>query len=455
MDLQLVREVGKYATTQQAQWLGQIRAGAAITAYSQAKFDNTKSPDCLQCGVPDTKQHRLFHCSLYGTHDLVPTPLDTPAICELLLPVWPDDVNAHLQELTDLVDTSWQWQLPRGDIAHADVFTDGSCFYGDEDVLALGAWAVVWAQQGVIIASGLMRGLCQSIDRCELLAAVVAMRWACAAGCGLTMWTDSKYVFDGVRALLDGACFAVQAHPDLWQELTFLLESCVAVYVQLVPSHVDSTLCEEPVTEWAVSWNQVADRQAIFMNGMRTPNFWERHRGLLRERKRQRYRLKALADRYVQIAEHTQAAPSFRRHDDEEDEHGRVQLPESLFHDSFADLFPVGWQQLVTFGGGLPKVEALHIVQWLVSGDESELPKFRVTWVELVFLLVRVGCVVHQQRTLAHWVTSLRRLMKPLLVGFGARDWLVWSGLDGVSFALEAIIVGVSHEDLVGARTQF
>ena len=345
--------------------------------------------------------------------------------------------------------------MPRGDVAHADVFTDSSCFYGDEDVLALGAWAVVWAQQGIIIASGLMRGLCQSIDRCELLAAVVALRRACALGYGLTLWTDSKYVFDGIRALLDGTSFAIQAHPDLWQEMTTLLESCIAVYVQLVPSHVDPTLCEDPVAEWATRWNQVADRQAIFMNGMRTPRFWERHRGLLQERKRQRHRLKALSERYVQIAEHTQAAPHLRRHDDEDDEFGRVQLPESLLHDSFADFFPVGWQQSVTLGGGLQRAEALHIVPRLVSEDESELPKFRVTWMELVFLLVRAGCVVNQQRTLAYRVTSLRRLMKPLLVGFGARDWLVWSGLDGVSFALEALIVGVSYEDLIGARTQF
>ena len=82
----------------------------------------------------------------------------------------------------ELEDTSNIWYWPGAIPHHVDVFTDGSCLHGQEDVLALGAWAVVCAQLGQAIASGHMVGICQSIDRCELQAVVVALRWAAAVG---------------------------------------------------------------------------------------------------------------------------------------------------------------------------------------------------------------------------------------------------------------------------------
>ena len=455
LDIHLAREVGRKCTGQQRQWLGQIRSGAAITAAQQAKFDCTKISTCLHCGVEDDKCHRLFDCPQYGEHDLAATALDTKALCNFLLPSWHEDLDAHLRELMDVQDGSWTWQCGSGGLEHVDIFTDGSCQHGDEDILALGAWAVVGAQLGQIIASGVMTGICQTIDRCELLAAVVALRWAVAMGCGITLWTDSKFVFDGLRSLVDGLQPQSHAHPDLWLEAKTLLETCHAFFVQLVLSHVDPDLCEDPVAEWATCWNRAADRQASFMNYMRTLQFKQRHGRLLQQRKRQRRRLKMLQGRYLQIAEHTLAASQTPNADPEDVMIGHVQRPECICHDSFADLFPVDWRKLATIGGGFETTEGLRILQLLVSGDESALTKFRVTWIELVFFLVGSGGCSKGNRTLASWVTSIRKLVRPFLLSFGARSWLVWSGLEGVSFSLEALIVGFDVDDLMVARRQF
>ena len=58
------------------------------------------------------------------------------------------------------------------------------------------------------------------------------------------------------------------------------------------------------------------------------------------------------------------------------------------------------------------------------------------------------------KRTLAHWITSLRKLLRPLLLKYGAGSWLVWTGLDGVSFTLEALIIGVPFEAVEGAGSR-
>ena len=164
-----------------------------------------------------------------------------------------------------------------------------------------------------------MVGICQSIDRCELQAVVVALRWATAVGRGITLWTDSKYVFDGLQELLNGIMPQVQAHPDLWLEAAMLLEASHDVFVQLAPSHVDPTQCDDPVAEWATSWNSKADLQAGFMNNTRAADFQARHAQLLQTRRRQRLRIGQLADRFVQIAERTHAASFSNGFDDEEE----------------------------------------------------------------------------------------------------------------------------------------
>ena len=457
VDLQLAREVGRHCTSQQKAWLGQIRAGAAITAEQQARFDLSKVANCLHCQTPDSKGHRLFDCATYPREGLVRDAEDTPPLCELLLPTWHAHMQEHLQDLMQVTDDSWNWTTWCVDISHVDVFTDGSCQFGEEDMLALGAWAVVCAQLGVVVASGQVPGLCQTIDRCELLAVIVALRWAAAMGCGMTIWTDSKFVFEGISTLLNGESLSGLAHPDLWTEAESLLECGSSIFILLVPSHVDPRLCDDPVAEWATHWNGTADRQAGIMNEMRNEAFKSRHTALLRYRRRQRRRLQALADQYIRVAEVTQAMRPSSACVEDETVAGPVQQPEVIIHDSFADLFPVGWTQQLTKGGGLGDGEKLAIAQRILTSDESAVTKFRVSWIELVFLVVVIHCCGcrSQSRTLAYWVTSFRKILRPLLMSFGARGWIVRSSLEGVSFPLEALVVGVSLEELNSARSLF
>ena len=456
VDIQLARAVTKGCTAQEGAWLGQVRAGAAITAAQQAKFDLTKSPLCLHCQVVDTKDHRVFSCQLHPAEGFAREADDTRALTEFLLPEWHVDLDDHLRALQGVLDVGWQWHMPSNDFAHVDVFTDGSCLAGDEDILALGAWAIACAQMGMIIASGLMPGLCQSVDRCELFAVTVALRWACAVGCGVTIWTDSQYVFAGILAMLNGETPDMRAHPDLWAEVLALIETGSAIFVQLVPSHINPDSCDDPVAEWATTWNGVADRQAVLMNSMRTCAFKARHRRLVLHRQGRRHRLRALRRRYLDIAESTLAMQNQRVGGDSEEAEGPLLLPITVARDSFADVFPVDWASYFPPKGGIELPIAQAFVTQLLDWDECDGPKFRVTWVELVFMLM-VHCegVEWRNRTLAFWVTCLKRTVRPLLKCFEARDWLCWADLEGVSFALEALVIGVVCDDLLAARSHF
>ena len=456
LDIQLAREVGSNSNAQQRAWLGMVRAGAAITASQQACFDLHKTDICLHCQVPDTRDHRLFDCSLFQGGRLEREADDDRPLTELLLPCWHQELGEHLSDLTTLLDTGWQWATSSVDISHVDIFTDGSCMHGAEDFLALGAWAVVCAQLNIVVASGLMVGLCQTIDRCELYATVVALRWAVDMGCGLTIWTDSRFVFEGLLALLHGETCGGLAHQDLWREIEALIAACRTVFAQWVPSHVDPNSCEDPVAAYATQWNQVADRQAGLMNHMRTSRFVGRHARILQHRQRRRRRVQALADQYIRVAETTNVA---RRRSVDQEEVPLVELVQCIAHDrdGFAELFPPNWFQFIRCSGGFGQVEARDIVQRLLTSDEEVAPKFWVSWLELVFLVVLVfGCGdQYKGRTLSYWVTCIRQVLRPLLIRFGARDWLSRGAVFGVGFAVETVSIGVSSEDFTIARNLF
>ena len=423
---------------------------------SKPAFDLHKTDICLHCQVPDTRDHRLFDCSLFQGGRLERAADDDRPLTELLLPCWHQELGEHLSDLTTLLDTGWQWATSSVDISHVDIFTDGSCMRGAEDFLALGAWAVVCAQLNIVVASGLMVGLCQTIDRCELYATVVALRWAVDMGCGLTIWTDSRFVFEGLLALLHGETCGGLAHQDLWREIEALTAACRTVFAQWVPSHVDPNSCEDPVAAYATQWNQVADRQAGLMNRMRTSRFVGRHARILQHRQRRRRRVQALADQYIRVAETTNVA---RRRSVDQEEVPLVELVQCIAHDrdGFAELFPPNWFQFIRCSGGFGQVEARDIVQRLLTSDEEVAPKFWVSWLELVFLVVLVfGCGdQYKGRTLSYWVTCIRQVLRPLLIRFGARDWLSRGAVFGVGFAVETVSIGVSSEDFTIARNLF
>ena len=182
--------------------------------------------------------------------------MDDRPLTEQLLPSWHPELNDHLHELMAVDDGGWKWDRLSVVPAHVDIFTDGSCLHGTEGLLALGAWAVVCAQLSLVIASGHLQGICQSIDRGELFAVVVALRWAVELGCGITIWTDSSFVFEGLLLLLNGESQKNPTHSDLWQKVGDLLVMCRGFFVQWVPFHVEPDKCEDPVAEYATMWNQ-------------------------------------------------------------------------------------------------------------------------------------------------------------------------------------------------------
>ena len=106
---------------------------------------------------------------------------------------------------------------------------------------------------------------------------------------------------------------------------------------------------------------------------MRAADFQARHAQLLQVRRRQRLRIRQLADRFAQIAECTHAASFSRGFDHEEEANGHVQNPEGFWHEGFAELFPVGWQQSAALGGGFELETAVAIVTQVVETTSRQV----------------------------------------------------------------------------------
>eukprot|EP00974_Lingulodinium_polyedra_P055990 5384405-Lingulodinium_polyedra.AAC.1 len=98
--------------------------------------------------------------------------------------------------------------------------------------MARAAWAVVVPDEGGRTWAGPVYGQ-QTAQRGELYAALAALTAVAGA---FVLYTDSKYVRDGVARLRDGADHSEWKHADLWVQVRPLVLSG-RVTVQWVPAH--------------------------------------------------------------------------------------------------------------------------------------------------------------------------------------------------------------------------
>ena len=67
-----------------------------------------------------------------------------------------------------------------------------ACSIDIHPALNLAAWGVIDATAGLVIASGHLQGITQTIDRAELTSLLVALRWGVTTDIELCVWTDSQ-----------------------------------------------------------------------------------------------------------------------------------------------------------------------------------------------------------------------------------------------------------------------
>jgi ribonuclease HI len=102
------------------------------------------------------------------------------------------------------------------------VFTDGTATAATLPT-KLAAWGCLNATSGEVVAMGHDPGLSQLSDRAELLAALSAIDGQVHFGVSMHMWTDSKYVADGISHILQSGVIGDRSNQDIWERVHQLL----------------------------------------------------------------------------------------------------------------------------------------------------------------------------------------------------------------------------------------
>ena len=253
-----------------AELLNCIRDGTFHLRTFKSKFDHTVDDACQHCGCLDTLSHRALECPHFQKiRD------DFPDCVQRWSNV-PVALSHH--GLTSANPLQWQYwtmlqQIPSGppvwkvhpadrEIQH--IFSDGSCRDPTNPYSAIASWAIVSANLGIPIASGILPGVRQTINRAELFAVFMAVHWAWSHGVPIFIWSDSSYVVNGMFDLLEsGALPSDGSNVDLWRMLADLIVQCdQPIRIDKVKAHRQVTADDSTQLRWQTYFNNMVDVNA-------------------------------------------------------------------------------------------------------------------------------------------------------------------------------------------------
>ena len=280
--------------------------GTFHLATSRSFFDPMVTGDCPKCHEPDTLEHRALRCDRYQhirIHyaDCCSQWASTPVACThhglCSENVWQIPWWRCLSSLAFVPPT---WDCPPRSAGCQMIFTDGSCSMPTVRTLALASWAVINANDGRHIGSGLLPQIHQTIGRAELWAIILAMDWALHYHCSPCIHSDSAYAIDGCIHLQ--SALVIPSHwvdQDLWKRALWYIktlgDSCTFMKVR---AHLDEAEAADETQAWTIYWNSVADanaKTASLCAGSHTLR--HTYQNLLKEY----HRHKALATRFQQF----------------------------------------------------------------------------------------------------------------------------------------------------------
>ena len=463
-----------------------IRSGAFLFGAQHAKYDLSQSGLCVMCHEPDTVEHRVCHCPCFASqrrqhiwvcqewpslpvslrHHLLPAR--NPHLAQL---------RAELHALPDHTAVFYSGPTTRS-VQH--LFTDGACDHSCHADFALAAWGVTLGDVGLVVSGGFLPGLHQTAPRAELTAMISAARWALQHRCDTVVWADAKNVVDGVWTLQAGDTSLPDDNHDLWKRLAALLEQLpVPTFrVQHTPSHLDSQLTESPFEDWLAAWNNHVDLVASLVNHQRPTRLAELHKQALVHHHGTLARIRAIRSIFFNIAAAPHVAEDTQLPDEEHDAHiEQLPLEPVTKVVDLEEVLVVGWPALAAQAVKCMPTDFVQAVcGFLISQDALSEQAYRVSWLEVVFLLevslglrypvtgsngvlVSADSVVFRPTppTVASRLQFVRRTARPALKALGLAGLLV-HGLDrtslGVCFRLDGLICGFDPGLLSRARLQ-
>ena len=275
---------------------------------------------------------------------------------------------------------------PQEGIQH--LFLDGSCSNDKHPVLNLASWSVVNATTGEVVATSILKGVTQTIDRAELTALLQALRWLHGTELEAGIWSDSlstvqvanhiqqtDHIPDGVTNL------------DLWTEVQVLLQdrACVRTDVRWIPSHLQSSTSEDPFEDWIIHWNDRADALAIYTNRNRGAAFWRTYESIVSVLDGWSMRLRQLRQFFFCIAEENASSAKSPEEPDDTASDG----DDDWLWIPWEDALPLTWQvQTMHSDQKLPGVFLDSIIHWVFAAGRLDGKVRDVSDVELVCLFL-------------------------------------------------------------------
>eukprot|EP00435_Cladocopium_sp_Y103_P014534 s1534_g3.t1 len=260
---------------------------------------------CPWCQSCDSIYHRHWECGGFEDLRAVFTSAELSEVLQMpqcfLERGWvpePPQVAAFRASLGEIPDQTWDFvdfTACDDDEAPLNIFTDGSCKDPTQPSTRLATWAVcvgdLTSFDFPTVASGGLTGHFQTIQRAELTAAIVAIRFALHKQHAVILWTDNQHVYDIVHACLVGSSVSSNSMAkdhDLVSQLVSLCNQALASHllanVVKVCSH-QNTADFPLVDRWACLGNEAADsaaERAYFCLPARVQNSWRVASSVLR-----------------------------------------------------------------------------------------------------------------------------------------------------------------------------
>lgn len=407
----------------QKELLNCIRDGTMSTNSFKSKFDPSITALC-GCGLDfDSVEHRALHCPRFASvrrafADVVDMWHFLPP-CVSHHGLMPE--NPYLQKFWALLEDlprTFDWMLPpvTGEVQY--IFTDGSCNFPTVPSQSLASWSVVSMQQGLPVASGLLPGLKQTINRAELWACIAACHWLIHFQCEGVLFIDSAYTCDGANFLLEHMFVPTDwDNRDLWNRLLECLQLALAVSFRKVRAHMDEAQLTDPMAQALTEFNGLVDTNAkIALQTFGNHTLRTTHRSLVNVNNWHRFWADRCQRFLLSLAD--ESFQSLRDDDvnlnDEEDE---FVLPSPTFctnHQDWVDCFPIDLHsslatnvQLQQFG----LATAFSFAQWLLDLTFSAQVLIPITFLEFfIGYDTMIGGVlpvaVGSHNSLTRWVSG-------------------------------------------------
>ena len=245
--------------------------GRAFTNDEISKFDGGNEGKCPACGLPDSRQHRLFQCKetknlRQGKSHIISkiAKAETARWYHGIISI-PKGYDKHLEFLLKIPQISPG--KPLRDMTCQHLFLDGTAFFNNTGYWAIAGAAVVKVTPGsfdaICLEKRLVPDVQQSSFHGELAAVAVALNraWKC------TLYSDCQAVVTLIQQLIDAINLGYNI-PDVEHSIwrTIKQQMCDrpknSVNIIKVKAHQDWKKLPEGVEKWKAYANDYADRSA-------------------------------------------------------------------------------------------------------------------------------------------------------------------------------------------------